>query len=398
MRHTEERMAEALKGADAKLATAVQEMRAVQEQREAARQERAQMEGELRALQAAMEHAQDSVREERKTLRSAVEGAEARCRLAVERVVVVEQERATARQELAACRIEAAAAAEASTSREGVLRAELGAARALADQLGTRCRSSEQQREVNALLLDEALQGAQGAMASSIKHEAQLHDERQRAAKAEQERRDLQRRHYLALHRPERLSAPPADHLPGVLPASMDAADAVGYQPFGGGVAAVADAAGAQPVPPQQFAHGVSACRRSSSASVGLEALAPAPVVSIDDGSQAPWWWGVELSTPLTSGAGGNEARNDTARETSTHLFAGVKSEEAAADAQWQQGTAPSSGLCDGIEASEPACGSCATSSAPASPMIPAPVPVPVPVGSGSDSETATAFGQRASS
>ena len=72
---------------------------------------------------------------------AAVEAAEARARLAVGQVAVVEQDRSATKQELAALRLELDSTVEAAQAKERMLRKEVEVATALAQEMGERCRA-----------------------------------------------------------------------------------------------------------------------------------------------------------------------------------------------------------------------------------------------------------------
>ena len=199
----EEKLAEAEGRHAAALAEANERCVLIEAQRNEARQERAATEGERRALEQAIREGQEASREERKTLRDAVAAAEARARLAVGQVAIVEQDRAAVKQELAALRLEIDAQAEAARARESAMRGELRAASSLATDMSTRCRAAEEQSERHSTMLDEALRGNSERAAARLRTDAMLDAERERASRAEGAANDAQRAHYLALHRPE---------------------------------------------------------------------------------------------------------------------------------------------------------------------------------------------------
>ena len=190
---------------EAKLNDALLRHDEVESQRDEAREGRAALEGELKALEQRVREAQEPIREERATLRQAISAAEARATLAVGQLAVVERDRSAARQELAALRLEHEAAAEAAAAREGRLALEAAASKSLARDMTDRCDAAERQSGAASVLLQGAMRATDESAATAERIDGLLAHERRRADAADGARQQADRERYLALHAPARL-------------------------------------------------------------------------------------------------------------------------------------------------------------------------------------------------
>ena len=186
-----------------RLTAAEERVRAVEAEREAVRAEKAAVDAERRALEQHNAQAAELMKEERRTLRAAVEAAESRCQLALNQVSVIERDRTVARSELTAAQLQLQQAAEATQRREAdhhhheqQCRSEasvaVAAAQEFARQMADRCRQAEKQAEVHSLLVDEAMSSALSGQAAANRTELMLRLERQRAATLHDERHEAQ--------------------------------------------------------------------------------------------------------------------------------------------------------------------------------------------------------------
>lgn len=302
----EERSHQEADRAAAKLAECEERCRELHAELGAARSETASVKSKLAGVQQMYEDAQEPIRQERTTLRQAVEMAESRCQLALKQVAAVEHDRNIARRELAALKIEKQLTAEKAAKREEALGREtataVATAQALARQNAERCKTAEQQAAMTSMLLDEALVSAQGERSAAERTGHLLQAKHQRLQAAEVGLAEMAHRRYqdAVTVAASRVLQPRA----AMQPQS-------GHCSTGGdGRAQAACAAGpCSDPPPSAPASATPASRSTISTVIGSEPSsaqpppapgappAPLPMPDLESqlpGGATPWWWGAD--------------------------------------------------------------------------------------------------------